>query len=208
MSQVKPEWPNQPLNDPIKLLERQQLLDILSSDNKTFEQCLQQFNNKFNRNQWFSICCTICYLLEGNLLTKSQRIVAFYILYKVYNNENFKVTPFESIVLSSINQCLHVVQNQPDSQEALDRKAEHTLLNDFVVSIPMVSLHFKKLIDFWYRLVRRRSASTSRELSRSSLQSLPMVLHPTRRKRPTSCRPFHQWTSRSTSRTTLSRCPS
>eukprot|EP00494_Astrolonche_serrata_P034521 UN34790 len=45
-------------------------------------------------------------MLEGNLLTKSQRIVAFYILYKVYNNENFKVTPFESIVLSSINHCM------------------------------------------------------------------------------------------------------
>lgn len=81
----------------------------------------------------------ICYLLEGNLLTKSQRIVAFYILYKVYNNENFKVTPFESIVLSSINHCLHVIQSQPESHEAMERMAEYTLLSDFVVSIPMVS---------------------------------------------------------------------
>ena len=122
-----------------KIQERQQLLDILSSENKTFEQCLQQFNHKFSRNQWFKTCCSICYLLEGNLLTKSQRIVAFYILYKVYNNENFKVTPFESIVLSSINQCHQVILTAPDSQEAVERRAEYTLLNDFVVSIPMVS---------------------------------------------------------------------
>lgn len=33
-----------------RLTEKNQLLDILSSDNRTFEQCLQQFNNKFNRN--------------------------------------------------------------------------------------------------------------------------------------------------------------
>lgn len=89
--------------DHIKQQEKQQLLDILSSDNKTFEQCLQQFNHKFSRNQLFKTCCNICYLLEGNMLTKMQRIIAFYILYKVYNNESFKVTPFESIVLSSIN---------------------------------------------------------------------------------------------------------
>jgi len=81
----------------------------------------------------------ICYLLEGNLLTKSQRIVAFYILYKVYNNEDFKVTPFESIVLSSINQCTQVIQAQPDSFEALERRAEVSLLNDFVISTPKVS---------------------------------------------------------------------
>jgi len=36
--------------DHIKQQEKQQLLDILSSDNKTFEQCLQQFNHKFSRN--------------------------------------------------------------------------------------------------------------------------------------------------------------
>lgn len=36
--------------DQVKHQERQQLLDILASDTKTFEQCLQQFNNKFSRH--------------------------------------------------------------------------------------------------------------------------------------------------------------
>jgi len=34
---------------------------------------------------------------------------------------------------------MQVIQTQPESQEALERKAEYCLLNDFVVSIPMVS---------------------------------------------------------------------
>lgn len=77
-------------------------------------------------------------MLESNLLTKSQRIVAFYILYKVYNSENFKVTPFESIVLSAINKCLHVSDTQPESYEALEHKAEYTLLSEFVISTPKI----------------------------------------------------------------------
>lgn len=75
-----------------------------------------------------------------------QRIIAFYILYKVYNNESFKVTPFESIVLSSINQCMQVMQTQPESQEAFERRAEYCLLSDFVVSIPMIGS--KKVIEY------------------------------------------------------------
>lgn len=135
-----------PVVDQTKLLEKQQLVDILSSDNKTFEQCLQQFNHKFSRSQWFRTCTTICYLLEGNLLTKNQRIIGFYILYKVYNNENFKVSPFESIVLSSINQCMQVITTQPDSHEAAERRAEYCLLNNFVVSVPMIG--GKKVVDY------------------------------------------------------------
>ena len=72
------------------------------------------------------------------MLTKSQRIIAFYILYKVYNNESFKVTPFESIVLSSINKCIQVLQTAPESVEAFERRAEYQLLSDFVVSTPKI----------------------------------------------------------------------
>jgi hypothetical protein len=60
-------------------------------------------------------------------------------LYKVYSNENFKVTPFESVVLSSINQCMYIMQKQPESFEAFERKAEYSLLSDFVLSTPKVS---------------------------------------------------------------------
>lgn len=63
--------PSPPL-DQQKLNEKIALLEILSSGTtKTFDQCIQQFNMKFVRTQWFKICCDICYLLEANLLTKS-----------------------------------------------------------------------------------------------------------------------------------------
>jgi len=73
------------------------------------------------------------------LLTKIQRLVAFYILYKVYNAENFRVTPFESVVLSSINHCMQVFTTKQDSYEAFERRAEYTLLTDFVVSTPKIA---------------------------------------------------------------------
>lgn len=46
--------------------------------------------------------------------------------------------PFESIVLSSINQCMQVLQTQPDSFEAFERRAEYSLLSDFVISTPKI----------------------------------------------------------------------
>jgi len=94
------------------------------------------------------VCCDITYLLEANLLTKIQRLVAFYILYKVYNAENFRVTPFESVVLSSINHCMQVFTTKQDSYEAFERRAEYTLLTDFVVSTPKVSTFNSKFITF------------------------------------------------------------
>ena len=94
-------------------------------------------------------------MLEGNLLTKSQRIVAFYILYKVYNNENFKVTPFESIVLSSINKCIQIIQTAPDSYETFERMAEYSLLSDFVVSTPKIG---NKLVSEYIKNIEKEYA--------------------------------------------------
>lgn len=53
--------------------QRMVILDILSlggngnGQGKTFDQCLQQFNNKFGRAHWFRVCCDISYLLEANV---------------------------------------------------------------------------------------------------------------------------------------------
>ena len=64
----------------------------------------------------------------------------------MYNNENFKVTPFESVVLSSINQCMQIIKAQPESFEALERRAEYSLLSDFVMSTPKIGS--KKVCDY------------------------------------------------------------
>ena len=39
------------------------------------------------------------------MLSKSQRIVAFYILYEVYHHENVSLTPFEAVVYNSLQAC-------------------------------------------------------------------------------------------------------
>ena len=100
-------------------------------------------------------------------------MVAFYILYKVYNNENFKVTPFESVVLSSINQCMQIIKTQPDSYEAHERKAEYSLLSDFILSTPKVSIlisHLKigskKVCDFIKQI--EKSSITGKEPNKES----------------------------------------
>jgi len=91
-------------------------LKVLSLANEhTFEQCLQQFSQLIDRQQLFRACSFMCYLLEGNLLTKQQRLVAFYVMSKVYSGESLNVTPFDSIVLSTLNQCMQIIETQPDS---------------------------------------------------------------------------------------------
>ncbi|CDW77476.1 UNKNOWN [Stylonychia lemnae] len=120
--------------------ELQSLQDVLSMEqSKTFEQCLQQFQ-KFNKAEQFRACCTLCQLLENNLLSKSQRIIAFYILYQLYRHENVKSTPFEAVVMSSLQTCVqHINMSTNQVGEDNQYKAEFKLLTDFLVSVPKMS---------------------------------------------------------------------
>ena len=87
------------------------LIDNVLSHNQiddfTFDQCKQRFHKYFNTKlDWFKACTTLCYLIENQLLSKSQRIVAFYILYEVYHHEqNITTTPFEAVVYNSLKAC-------------------------------------------------------------------------------------------------------
>ena len=74
------------------------------------------------------------------LLSKSQRIIAFYILYELYHYENVKSTPFEAVVLSSIQTCIQHL-NTATNQVGEDNqfKAEFKLLTDIMMSVPKMS---------------------------------------------------------------------
>jgi len=64
------------------------LLDVLSQElipEMTFDQCMQKFSKLFVKNDRFKACSTICYLIESQMLSRTQRIVAFYILYETYH---------------------------------------------------------------------------------------------------------------------------
>ncbi|MCR2374258.1 hypothetical protein NSP65_21775, partial [Salmonella enterica] len=87
------------------------------------------FNQK---TDWFKACSTLCYLIEAQvspvrivtklqLLSKFQRIVAFYILYEAYRYEpNVQATgtPFEAVVYSSLIACMQ-------TNERLGNKTQH-----------------------------------------------------------------------------------
>ena len=88
--------------------ELDNLLDVLNQEtilDLTFDQCIQKFTRNFTKPNWFKACSTLCYLIEAQMLSRSQRIVAFYILYEVYHHENVQMTPFEAGVYSSLQSC-------------------------------------------------------------------------------------------------------
>jgi hypothetical protein len=74
------------------------------------------------------------------LLSKSQRIISFYILYELYHHENVKSTPFEAVVLSSIQTCAsHINPGTNQVGEENQFKAELKLLTDFLFSVPKIA---------------------------------------------------------------------
>lgn len=99
----------------------------------TFDECMNKFSKSFNqKTDWFKACSTLCYLIEAQvspvrivtklqLLSKFQRIVAFYILYEAYRYEpNVQATgtPFEAVVYSSLIACMQ-------TNERLGNKTQH-----------------------------------------------------------------------------------
>lgn len=71
------------------------------------------------------------------MIAKSQRIIAFFVLYELYRNENVKSTPFEAVVLSSLQTCashLNTTTNQVGEDNQY--KAEFKLLIEFLTSVP------------------------------------------------------------------------
>lgn len=81
------------------------LLNILKESGKTFESIVQSFYRAFPKSEQFKAGCVICMLLQDQLLTQSQRLIGFYILYDIYRNEtSLPTTPFVPIVLETVEQ--------------------------------------------------------------------------------------------------------
>ena len=74
------------------------------------------------------------------MISKSQRIIAFYILYELYRNDmTVKSTPFEAVVLSSLQTCVqHINTATNQVGEENQFKAEFKLLTDFMISVPRI----------------------------------------------------------------------
>ena len=74
--------------------ELHQLLAVLSEAERPLDAAFTQFLRVFSKVDHFKLGCAVCVLLRDNLLTQSQRIVAFYVLCDLYRNEASGVNPF------------------------------------------------------------------------------------------------------------------
>ncbi|RMX67450.1 hypothetical protein KXD40_007902 [Peronospora effusa] len=86
----------------LEIRELRPLLAILNEDDKPLEQVASMFLHTFTKSDHFKVGCTICILLEDNLLTSSQRIVSFAILSEVYRIEGTTTNPFLPVFLDAL----------------------------------------------------------------------------------------------------------
>mmetsp|Transcript_91518 Transcript_91518/g.262082 ORF Transcript_91518/g.262082 Transcript_91518/m.262082 type:complete len:424 (-) Transcript_91518:42-1313(-) len=88
------------------------LLGLLKESNKPFENIAQSFYRSFPKPEQFKVGCVICMLLQDQLLTQTQRLVGFYLLYDIYRNEALPTTPFVPIVLETVEQTKDAVERK------------------------------------------------------------------------------------------------
>mmetsp|Transcript_40136 Transcript_40136/g.93231 ORF Transcript_40136/g.93231 Transcript_40136/m.93231 type:complete len:421 (-) Transcript_40136:257-1519(-) len=88
------------------------LLNLLKESSKPFESIAQSFYKSFPKSEQFKVGCVICMLLQDELLTQTQRMVGFYLLYDIYRNETLPTTPFVPIVLETVEQTNDIVERK------------------------------------------------------------------------------------------------
>jgi len=71
------------------------LLNILGEEEKSFDAIIQLFIKAFNKIDHFKVGCVTYCMLEDNLIKQTtNRLIAFYILFDLYKNENVTNNPF------------------------------------------------------------------------------------------------------------------
>ena len=75
---------------------------IVSDDTKTFESIAQSFQNSFEKFEQFKVGLSLWIMIKQNLLSLSQRLASFYIIYDMYKQEDSKTTPFIPLFLECL----------------------------------------------------------------------------------------------------------
>mmetsp|Transcript_60447 Transcript_60447/g.112259 ORF Transcript_60447/g.112259 Transcript_60447/m.112259 type:complete len:421 (+) Transcript_60447:48-1310(+) len=97
----------------LSVQELDNLLKLLKESSKTFESIAQSFYKSYPKSEQFKAGCVICMLLQDNLLSQTQRLVGFYLLYDIYRNEtSLSTTPFVPIVLETIERTKDVAERK------------------------------------------------------------------------------------------------
>ena len=92
--------------------ELESLLTILKEFNKPFETIAASFYKFFGKSEQFKAGCVICMLIQDNLLTQTQRLVGFYLLYDIYRQESLPTTPFVPLVVEIVDQTTDQVERK------------------------------------------------------------------------------------------------
>eukprot|EP00928_Gymnodinium_smaydae_P080454 TRINITY_DN64142_c0_g1_i1.p1 TRINITY_DN64142_c0_g1~~TRINITY_DN64142_c0_g1_i1.p1 ORF type:complete len:425 (-),score=87.07 TRINITY_DN64142_c0_g1_i1:133-1407(-) len=88
------------------------LLNLLKEANKPFESITASFYKSFPKAEQFKVGCAICMLLQDRLLTQTQRLVGFYLLYDMYRSESLSTTPFVPMVLETVERTQDLVERR------------------------------------------------------------------------------------------------
>ena len=92
--------------------ELESLLNILKESTKSFEAIALTFYKHFGKPEQFKAGCVICMLIEDNLLTQTQRLVGFYLLYDIYRHESLPTTPFVPLVVEIVEKTTDEVERK------------------------------------------------------------------------------------------------
>lgn len=92
--------------------ELETLLNLLKEANKPFESITTLFYKAFGKSEQFKVGCAICMLLQDQLLTQTQRLVGFYLLYDIYRSESLPTTPFVPTVLEAVEKTTDLVERR------------------------------------------------------------------------------------------------
>ncbi|KAJ0398325.1 hypothetical protein ATCC90586_001781 [Pythium insidiosum] len=114
-------WIHSYTGEMLEARELRPLLTILNEDDKPLEQVSSSFSRTFTKNDHFKVGCTICILLQDNLLTSSQAA---------------STNPFLSVFLEALEKgtdpcetkfLVHLLSSSPSNRETSKRSAKAIL---------------------------------------------------------------------------------
>ena len=88
------------------------LYNIISEENKTFENISTSFYKTYSKSDYFKVSVTLWFLIKDNLLNLAQKISSFFILYDIYRNEKVNSIPFYPIVFDTLKNTKNKVEKK------------------------------------------------------------------------------------------------
>jgi len=108
------------------------LMAVLKEGTKPLESVAKGFHTAITKQDNFKVGCVICILLQDNLLTRSERIVAFYLLCHLYRH-HATANPFLLTFLEALEKgndicerqfLVHLLSAAPSSREAAKKSVK------------------------------------------------------------------------------------